>query len=45
MTMSSDQKGRFKGGSVEFTSVAADKWLVSGVLNGGGTPVNPFTNS
>ena len=45
MTMNSDPKGRFKGGSVEFTSVAADKWLVSGVLNGGGVPANPFTNS
>ena len=45
MTMDSAAKGRAKGGSVEFTSVAANKWLVSGVLQGNSTPVSPFTNS
>jgi hypothetical protein len=45
MTMSSAAKGRGKGSFVEFTSVAADKWLVSGVLHSTGIPVTPFADS
>ena len=45
MTMDHDTKGRLKGGFVEFTSVAADKWLVSGALQGAGNPATPFTDS